>query len=96
MVGVRNLRSGHEGSINTTLMTKRKRQRKRKRTERAIRKNATAGVNRFSAGLILALPRLRIQLWIVVRFASQPKPQWWPDGQVAWLSSNEVEPLAGS
>ncbi len=48
---------------------------------------ATAGINRFSAGLVLALPKLRVQLWVVVRFASQMKTQW-PDGQVAWLTRN--------
>jgi hypothetical protein len=48
---------------------------------------ATAGVHRFSAGLVLALPKLRVQFWIVVRFASQLKTQW-PDGRVAWLTRN--------
>lgn len=48
---------------------------------------ATAGINRFSAGLVLALPKLQAQFWIVVRFPSQVKTQW-PDGQVAWLTRN--------
>ena len=48
---------------------------------------ATAGINRFSAGLVLALPKLQAQFWIVIRFPSQVKTQW-PDGQVAWLTKN--------
>lgn len=46
---------------------------------------ATAGINRLSAGLVLALPKLQVQFWIVVRFPSQLKTRW-PDGQVAWLT----------
>lgn len=46
----------------------------------------SAGINRFSAGLVLALPRVRVQFWVVARFGAQLKTEW--PRQVAWLTKN--------
>lgn len=44
-----------------------------------------SGLRRFSAGLVVALPPLRLQLWLVYRFTSSMSTSW--PTRVTWLGS---------
>lgn len=54
-------------------------------TPRLIGQPETSGLRRFSAGVVVALPRLRLQLWLVYRFSNAMSTTWPP--RVTWLSA---------